>query len=105
MLDELAREGRVVRIDPLSMRVLMRLVQHSGQLVSVQVLLDEAWGRVVVTPDSVYTAISDLRKVLGDDGDVPRYIANVPRRGYRLVASLLLAAIVATLLRKMNLVQ
>ena len=35
---------------------------------------------------SVYQAVSQLRKILGDAGDPPTYIATVPRKGYRLVA-------------------
>ena len=40
----------------------------------------------MVTPDSVYDAVAALRRMLGDDTKQPTYIANVPRRGYRLVA-------------------
>jgi transcriptional activator of cad operon len=35
----------------------------------------------------VYQAIATLRRLLGDDAKQPRYIATVPRLGYRLVAS------------------
>jgi TolB-like protein/Flp pilus assembly protein TadD len=44
------------------------------------------WAGVVVTPDSVYHAVAALRRMLGDDTREPTYIANVPRRGYRLLA-------------------
>ena len=67
------------------MRVLMHLVEHAGRVVSVRELLDTVWKDVVVTQDSVYTSIADLRRALGDDGEAHRVIVNVPRRGYRLV--------------------
>jgi TolB-like protein/DNA-binding winged helix-turn-helix (wHTH) protein/Flp pilus assembly protein TadD len=85
-VDEVSRDGTTIKLEPRAMRVLMHLVHHAGEVVSVQELLDTVWADVVVTQDSVYTAIAALRRALGDDSREPRYIANVPRRGYRLVA-------------------
>lgn len=68
------------------MRLLVCLAHHAGHVVSVEQLLDEVWKDVVVTPNSVYHAVATLRRVLGDDTKEPTYIANVLRRGYRLVA-------------------
>jgi TolB-like protein/DNA-binding winged helix-turn-helix (wHTH) protein len=85
-VDEVTRDGTTIKLEPRAMRVLMHLADRHGEVVSVQELLDIVWADVVVTPDSVYTAISALRRALGDDSREPRYIANVPRRGYRLVA-------------------
>ena len=68
------------------MRLLGCLAKHAGQVVSVEKLLDEVWTGVVVTPNSVYKALAELRRVLGDSPKEPSYIANVLRRGYRLVA-------------------
>ena len=53
----------------------------------MQELLDEVWSDVVVTSDSVYQVVAVLRRTLGDDSKEPRYIATLPRRGYRLVAT------------------
>ena len=64
----------------------MCLAEHAGEVVSVEQLLDAVWKDVVVSPDSVYQAIAALRRILGDDPKEPTYIANVMRRGYRLVA-------------------
>jgi TolB-like protein/tetratricopeptide (TPR) repeat protein len=44
------------------------------------------WKDVIVSPDSVYAAVAALRRTLGDDPKTPKYIANVVRRGYRLIA-------------------
>lgn len=41
----------------------------------------------MVSPDSLYQAITQLRRQLGDDARKPTYIATVPRRGYRLIAA------------------
>lgn len=85
-VDEVMRDGTTVKLEPRAMRMLVHLAERPGEVVSVQELLDHVWPDVVVTPDSVYTAIAALRRALGDDSKEPRYIANVPRRGYRLVA-------------------
>jgi transcriptional activator of cad operon len=69
------------------MRLLVRLAEHAGEVVSIDDLLEHVWTGVVVTPDSVYQAVTSLRRLLGDDSKHPTYIATVPRLGYRMVAS------------------
>lgn len=86
-LDEISRDGATVKLEPRAMRLLLCLADHAGQVVSVDQLLDAVWKDVVVTPDSVYQAVAGLRRALGDTSKEPAYIANVLRRGYRLVAS------------------
>jgi TolB-like protein/DNA-binding winged helix-turn-helix (wHTH) protein/Flp pilus assembly protein TadD len=85
-LDEISRDGQTTKLEPKLMRLLLCLAAHAGKVVSVEQLLDEVWKDVVVTPDSVYHAVAALRRALGDDSKVPTYIANVMRRGYRLIA-------------------
>jgi TolB-like protein len=85
-LDEIARDGVTAKLEPRRMRVLVCLAEHAGEVVSVEELLDAVWKDVVVTHDSVYQAVAGLRRALGDDQKNPIYIANVQRRGYRLIA-------------------
>jgi TolB-like protein len=85
-LDEISRDGTSVKLEPRTMRLLICLAEHAGQVVSVEKLLDKVWTGVVVTPNSVYQAVAELRRVLGDDPKEPSHIVNVLRRGYRLVA-------------------
>jgi TolB-like protein/DNA-binding winged helix-turn-helix (wHTH) protein len=85
-LDEISRDGASVKLEPRTMRLLVCLAERAGQVVSVEQLLDAVWKDVVVTPNSVYHAVAALRRVLGDNAKEPTYIANVLRRGYRLVA-------------------
>jgi TolB-like protein/DNA-binding winged helix-turn-helix (wHTH) protein/Flp pilus assembly protein TadD len=84
-LDEISRDGKPVKLEPRTMRVLVSLAERPGEVVSVNQLLDVVWKDLVVTPDSVYQAVAVLRRALGDDPRDPTYIANVHRRGYRLV--------------------
>src|SRR6516164_11415845 len=68
------------------MRLLLYLAAHAGRVVDVHQLLDEVWPNVIVTQGSVYQAIAQLRRILGDESEHPKYIENLPRRGYRLIA-------------------
>src|SRR5665213_3066535 len=86
-IDEISRQGTVVKLEPRAMRLLLSLADRGGRVVSVQELLDEVWADVVVTSDSVYQAVAALRRTRGDDSKEPRDIATLPRRGYRLVAT------------------
>jgi DNA-binding winged helix-turn-helix (wHTH) protein/TolB-like protein len=85
-LDQISRDQETVRLEPRTMRLLVRLAETPGQVVSSRELLDTVWSGVVVGPASVYQAISQLRKLLGDTDPDPTFIATVPRKGYRLIA-------------------
>jgi TolB-like protein/DNA-binding winged helix-turn-helix (wHTH) protein len=86
LLGEIVRDGRSVRLEARSMRLLVHLAAHAGEVVGIDDLLEHVWAGVVVTPDSVYQAVTSLRRSLGDDAKKPAYIVTVPRLGYRMVA-------------------
>ncbi len=86
-LDSISRGGETQKLEPRAMRLLMCLANSAGEVVSVDRLLTEVWAGVVVGSASVYETVSQLRKILGDVDPQPTYIATVPRKGYRLVAS------------------
>jgi len=69
------------------MRLLLCLAAHAGEVVSIDDLLNQVWSDVTVAPDSVYQAVTSLRRLLGDDPKQPAYIETVPRLGYRMVAT------------------
>jgi TolB-like protein/DNA-binding winged helix-turn-helix (wHTH) protein len=84
---QMTRGSETVRVEARTMRLLLCLAENAGEVVSIDDLLDQVWQGVVVTPDSVYQAVTALRRLLGDDPKQPAYIATVPRRGYRMVAT------------------
>src|ERR1700722_16842344 len=84
---EISRDGETARLEARTMRLLLCLAEHAGEVVSIDDLLNQVWPGVAVSPDSVYQAIASLRRILGDDPKQPTYIATVPRLGYRMVAS------------------
>src|ERR1700675_2364616 len=83
---QISRDGETARVEVRTMRLLLCLAQHAGEVVSIDDLLNQVWSDVVVAPDSVYQAVTSLRRLLGDDPKQPTYIATVPRLGYRMVA-------------------
>jgi TolB-like protein len=85
-LYEICKDGQTVKLEPRAMQLLICLAMRAGEVLGVEELLDLVWKDVVVSQDSVYAAVAALRRSLGDDPKNPTYIANVARRGYRLVA-------------------
>src|ERR1700728_124284 len=85
-LDEICKDGHAIKLEPKAMQLLICLAERAGVVLSVEELLDQVWKDVVVSHDSVYAAVAALRRALADDPKSPRYIANVVRRGYRLIA-------------------
>lgn len=84
---EISRDGETLRLEARTMRLLTCIAERAGQVVSIDDLLTQVWPGVNVSPDSVYQAITSLRRQLGDDPKQPAYIATVPRLGYRMVAA------------------
>ena len=85
--NELERAGETVRIEPKAMEVLMLLAEHSDRVVSREELLNAVWPGVVVGDEALTQSVIKLRRALGDDPRSPSYIETIPKRGYRLIAS------------------
>src|SRR6266542_803385 len=81
-------EAQAIALPPKAFAVLHYLVTHPDRLVSKDELLDAVWPDTAVSEAVVRVAIGALRKVLGDTAQPPRFIATVPRRGYRFLAPL-----------------
>jgi predicted ATPase/DNA-binding winged helix-turn-helix (wHTH) protein len=82
-----------VALSPKAFDMLHYLVTHAGRLVTKDELLDAIWPQAAVSEAVVRVTIGALRKALGDTIQPPRFIATVPRRGYRFLASVTLVAI------------
>jgi transcriptional activator of cad operon len=84
---QISRDGETARLEARTLRLLVCLAEHAGEVVSIDELLNQAWPGVIVSQDSVYQAVASLRRLLDDDPKQPTYIETVPRLGYRLVAT------------------
>ncbi len=85
-LNQLSRAGKIVKLEPKAMSVLMYLADRPGQVVSREALLSTVWAGTVVGDDSLTQVIIKLRKALGDVPEKPAYIQTISKGGYRLIA-------------------
>ena len=85
---QLRRAGALLRIQPQPLKVLCVLVSRAGQVVSREELRQELWGNetYVDFAQGLNYCIRQIRAVLGDEAQAPRYIETIPRRGYRFIA-------------------
>jgi TolB-like protein/DNA-binding winged helix-turn-helix (wHTH) protein/Tfp pilus assembly protein PilF len=77
-----------IRLEPKVMQVLVLLSAHAGHVVAKERLLQTVWPDAFVTDDVLTRAISELRRVFGDDAKESRFIQTIPKSGYRLIARL-----------------
>ena len=85
-LNKVSGPSGSVTIEPRTMKVLVLLAQKTPDVVTRETLLDVVWEGSVVTEHSLTIAISDLRKLFGDDPKSPAVIETIRGVGYRLIA-------------------
>ncbi|WP_120077176.1 winged helix-turn-helix domain-containing protein [Aurantiacibacter odishensis] len=84
----LLRGEQEVEIGSRYFDALAMLVEARGDLVTKQRFMDEVWRGIPVTDEALTQCIRTLRRALDDDAASPRYIATVPKHGYRFVGTL-----------------
>src|SRR5262245_56570449 len=84
--ERLWEREKTVRLGHKALAVLHRLVSQPGELVTKDDLLDAAWPDTAVCEAVLTTAMREIRRALGDQARVPRFIETVHGRGYRFIA-------------------
>jgi DNA-binding winged helix-turn-helix (wHTH) protein/tetratricopeptide (TPR) repeat protein len=79
-----------ISLMPKPFSVLSYLVEHSGRLVTHEELLAAIWPDTHVQPEVLRRYILEIRRVLGDSPETPRFIQTFPKRGYQFIAPLIL---------------
>ncbi len=84
----LTKMGSRVRLQEQPFRILVLLLERSGQIVTREEIRQNLWSHdtFVGFDDALNTAVRKLREALNDSADNPRFLETVPRRGYRFVA-------------------
>ena len=79
-------DGSPVPLTPRVFETLLYMVEHSGEVLERQRLMDAVWPDAFVEENNLTQNISTLRRVLGEGPGSHRFIVTVPGRGYRFVA-------------------
>src|SRR5438093_7050354 len=72
-------------LTPKLLDLLFYLLDHAGDLVTKEALLDELWPGANVTDNALAQAVSELRDALGDEPSAPQFIKTIGRRGERFI--------------------
>ena len=76
---------QAIPLRPKAFAVLKLLIEHAGQLVTKQQLLERVWPATYVSDAVLKASIRQLREAMGDAADAPQYIETAHRRGYRFI--------------------
>lgn len=80
----LLRDGTPVPLTPKAFDILVTLIERRDRVLSKDELLEHVWPGVIVEEGNLVQQVFLLRKALNEPS-TGRYIATVPRRGYRFV--------------------
>jgi DNA-binding winged helix-turn-helix (wHTH) protein/Tol biopolymer transport system component len=80
----LSVDGNVVPVPLKALKTLLTLIEHGGEVVSKQVLIEAVWPDSYVEEGNLTQNIFLLRRQLGKAPEGQDYIETIPRRGYRL---------------------
>jgi TolB protein len=82
----LTKNGKRVALTPRILDLLIVLVEHDGELIAKETLLDSVWEDRFVEEGNLSRAVSTLRKKLGTQSNGSDFIETVPKLGYRFIA-------------------
>src|SRR5260370_8853572 len=77
--------GAPVRLPEQSLRILVLLLEHPGEVVQREEIQKKLWPNdtIVEFEHSISAAMNRLRQALGDSADTPKYVETLARRGDR----------------------
>jgi DNA-binding winged helix-turn-helix (wHTH) protein len=81
------RAGEEIKLRPKVYETLKYLVEHPGQLIGKQELMQAVWPGSFVTDDSLVQCTLELRRALDDRSQ--QLLKTVPRRGYLFTAEVI----------------
>lgn len=83
----LLKDGREIQLPRKTADLLLLFVQRPGQVILKEELVSSVWPDTSVADNSLTFVIHQLREALGCQKDGQSYIETLPKRGYRLVAT------------------
>jgi DNA-binding response OmpR family regulator len=82
---EVCKAGKQLHLTALEFKLLKHLIEHRGEVVTRDDLLDEAWADTFVSPRTIDPHVAHLRQKLEKDPSKPRHITSVRGVGYKFV--------------------
>lgn len=76
----------MVKLRPQLADLLVCLARRAGEIVLKDEILAEVWPGQYIAESGLSRCVAELRQILQDDAQQPRFIETVTKRGYRLVA-------------------
>src|SRR5713101_7790970 len=81
---EIRKEGLKISLPEQLFRLLVLLMDHTGEVVTREEIRNNLWSDSFVNfDDSINSAIKRLRQCLDDSAENPRFIETLPGHGYR----------------------
>jgi DNA-binding response OmpR family regulator len=81
---EVVRNDEIINLTAMEFKLLRAFLEHRGQVLTIDRLLEEVWGKDVFLTDRViYTHVNNLRGKLEKDPGNPKFLVSVRGIGYR----------------------
>ena len=79
-------DGEALNVSSRGHQALIMLLESAGQVLSKDELIEQLWQGVVVSDDSLFKVIQEVRQAIKQLGVVEQVVANVYGKGYQWVA-------------------
>ncbi len=80
---EVLRAGEKLHLTALEFKLLKLFIEHKGEVLTRDSILDETWDDAIVSPRTIDPHIVHLRKKLEKDPAFPEYIVGIRGVGYK----------------------
>jgi DNA-binding response OmpR family regulator len=80
---EVLKAGKQLHLTALEFNLLKFFIEHKGEVLTRDAMLDETWGDAIVSPRTIDPHIVHLRQKLEDDPAKPKHIVSVRGVGYK----------------------
>jgi DNA-binding winged helix-turn-helix (wHTH) protein len=90
---QLRRDGAELHLSPKAFELLMVLVENCDRAMSRSDLHTHLWPTTYVLETNLASLIAEIRRVLEDSADKPRFVRTMHRFGYRFVGDLRVASV------------
>lgn len=86
VMRQLTRRGLPISIRPLHFELLLLLVEHHGEIVTREEIIEKVWTESLIEDANITQGIHFLRRILDDPAQAESLIVTIPKRGYLLAA-------------------